>query len=81
VAFPTLFAWIEQHDDSAGDEVAPAQVARFCEIAFMTGPGEVPQLVRAVMLSGKDVFDMKGEEGQVGFMQSAILATPSGTRA
>jgi hypothetical protein len=71
---PALLARIEQHYDAARNDVAAAQITRSGRIAFEARPSKVVRVVRAVVLLGHDVLDVKTEERLVGFVQLAILA-------
>ena len=78
---PALAAGIEKHHNAAANGVAAAQVARLGKVAVMARPGERPRVVRAAVLPGQDVLDVKGEQRQVIFMETAILAALLGAQA
>ena len=80
VATPALPTWIEEHNGPTAYEISATQVAGFCEVAFMTRPCKVSRIVVAVVLLRDNMLDVKRIEGQVVFVQAAVLTTPASTR-
>ncbi len=61
VAFPALAAWIVKHNNAPRYEVSAAEIAGLGEIAFVTGPCEVPGILVPAMFSWNNVFNVEGK--------------------
>src|SRR6266508_5288379 len=57
---PTVAAGMEQGDTDQGVRIRHENPIGFAQVAARTGPGQVVQLCKAALRSGKDVFDVKG---------------------
>jgi hypothetical protein len=61
VLFPTIPSWMEEGGDLSGVGINAGQVRALVEIARWAGEREVRRVIRATVLSGDDVFDVKAK--------------------
>ena len=75
VLFPTVNTWVKQANSLRRIRVNAGEVCAFAEVAALASPSEVCRVVRATVLFGDDVVEVKRLERQMVFVQLAVLAT------
>ncbi len=58
-----------------------AEVRSLEKVAALTSPGEIGRVVRAGVLFGNDVVEVKRPEGKVGLVEQTVFTTPTGAVA
>jgi hypothetical protein len=75
---PIVQARMKRTGELVGSRVEASQIGPFLEVALVTGQRKVLRNVTASMLSGDDMFDVKGQRLLL-LPQAAILAPARGT--
>src|SRR5206468_3150017 len=75
--FPSVASRMKEPRDLPGLGINPSEVRALMEIALRAGEREIVRIVRAAVLPGDDVFDVKTESGKL-FRQTTIFAAVSG---
>ena len=78
---PDGAARMEQRSDLLAAWVDATEIRPFVSVAAVTGPGEIAELGLSTMLTGDDVFEMKGLERREPVREVAVFAALAGAFA
>ncbi len=70
---------IEETSEFLGNRIDASQVRPLMQVILMAGKSQIAWGIRTAMLLSNDVFDVKGKEGIVLFVNPAVFAALSRT--
>jgi hypothetical protein len=81
VFFPDIFSWVEQACQAIGVRIATREIGSFEQIAELARQREILQIIRARVLPGNDVLDMKRPRRLERLPQPTVFAATVGSLA
>ena len=60
--------------------VDATEIRSFVSVAAVTGPGKIAEFGLSTVLTGHDVFEVKGLERREPIREAAVFAAPTSTR-